>query len=282
MRGAKPVLKWAGGKTQLLRDLLPRVPASYGRYIEPFFGGGALFFALRPENAVIADSNPELINVYRQIAGDVRSVIECLEEYRNTEEMFYTVRSLDWTSLPAPQAAARTIFLNRTCFNGLYRINRKGQFNVPYGKYKNPTLCDREALLTASEALRSADILCSDYAPVLELYAQEGDFIFLDPPYLAVSGSSGFGRYTKKPFGQKEHIALAETVSRLHARGCHVLFTSAVHPLIYELYAPFQMEAVEARRSISRNGGGRTGSDLIISIPPAAETKKEAGAWENL
>lgn len=278
MREAKPVLKWAGGKTQLLSALLPKIPAFCGRYIEPFFGGGALFFALRPENAVIADSNPELINVYRQIARDVGAVIGYLEQYENTEEMFYTVRSQDWTALPAPQAAARTLYLNRTCFNGLYRINRRGQFNVPYGRYKNPTLCDRDALYAAGAALQSADILCSDYAPILELYAQEGDFIFLDPPYLALPESSGFGRYTKKPFGQKEHIALAETVSRLHKRGCHILFTSAVHPLICELYAPFQMETVKARRSISRNSGGRTGSDLIISIPPAAETKKEAGS----
>lgn len=135
---AKPILKWAGGKTQMLGELLPKVPSSYGRYIEPFFGGGALFFALQPENAVIADSNPELINMYRQVADHVDNVISYLEKYQNTSEMFYSVRSLDWETLPKAEAAARTIYLNRTCYNGLYRVNKKGQFNVPYGKYKNP------------------------------------------------------------------------------------------------------------------------------------------------
>ena len=125
---AKPILKWAGGKTQMLGELFPKVPSSYGRYIEPFFGGGALFFALQPENAVIADSNPELINMYRQVADHVDDVISYLEKYQNTSEMFYSVRSLDWETLPKAEAAARTIYLNRTCYNGLYRVNKKGQF----------------------------------------------------------------------------------------------------------------------------------------------------------
>ena len=155
---AKPILKWAGGKTQMLGELFPKVPSSYGRYIEPFFGGGALFFALQPENAVIADSNPELINMYRQVADHVDNVISYLEKYQNTSEMFYSVRSLDWETLPKAEAAARTIYLNRTCYNGLYRVNKKGQFNVPYGKYKNPKICDTEALHAASQALRKADI----------------------------------------------------------------------------------------------------------------------------
>ena len=122
---AKPILKWAGGKTQMLDDLLPKVPSSYGRYIEPFFGGGALFFALRPENAIIADSNPELINMYRQVANNVEDVISYLKKYENTSEMFYQVRSLDWNDLTPAEAAARTVYLNRTCFNGLYRAYRK-------------------------------------------------------------------------------------------------------------------------------------------------------------
>ena len=156
---AKPILKWAGGKTQLLGDLLPKVPASYGRYIEPFFGGGAMFFALQPENAVIADSNPELINMYREVADHVEDVIHCLLRYENTSEMFYSVRSQEWTALPKAEAAARTIYLNRTCFNGLYRVNKQGQFNVPYGKYKNPKICDEDGLRAASAALQKADIL---------------------------------------------------------------------------------------------------------------------------
>ena len=192
---AKPILKWAGGKTQMLNDLLPKVPSSYGRYIEPFFGGGALFFALQPENAIISDSNPELINMYRQVADFPDEVIQCLKQYENTKEMFYNVRSQTWEALPKAEAAARTIFLNRTCFNGLYRVNKKGEFNVPYGKYKNPKICDQDALYVASDALKKAEILCGDYILVLEHYTKEGDFIFLDPPYLPVSEYSDFKRY---------------------------------------------------------------------------------------
>ena len=184
---AKPILKWAGGKTQMLNDLLPKVPSSYGRYIEPFFGGGALFFALRPENAIIADSNPELVNMYRQVANNLDDVIDYLKKYKNTSEMFYQVRALEWTELPPAEAAARTIYLNRTCFNGLYRVNRKGQFNVPYGKYVNPKICDEENLHAVSKALQKAEIVCGDYLLVLEHYAKPGDFIFLDPPYLPIS-----------------------------------------------------------------------------------------------
>lgn len=189
---AKPVLKWAGGKTQMLGDLLPKVPTSYGRYIEPFFGGGAMFFALQPENAIIADSNPELINLYRQIADRVEDVISHLKKYENTSEMFYAVRGQEWTTLAKEEAAARTIFLNRTCFNGLYRVNRQGQFNVPYGKYKNPKICDEEGLRAAAKALQKAEILCGDYSLVLDRYAKPGDFIFLDPPYLPISEYSDF------------------------------------------------------------------------------------------
>ena len=156
---AKPILKWAGGKTQMLKELLPKVPSSYGRYIEPFIGGGAMFFALQPENAIIADSNPELINMYRQVAEHVDEVISYLEKYENTSEMFYAVRSLDWEELPEAEAAARMIYLNKTCYNGLYRVNKKGHFNVPYGKYKKPKICDIESLYAASKSLQNAEIV---------------------------------------------------------------------------------------------------------------------------
>ena len=195
---AKPILKWAGGKTQMLGELLPKVPSSYGRYIEPFFGGGALFFALQPENAVIADSNPELINMYRQVADHVDNVISYLEKYQNTSEMFYSVRSLDWETLPKAEAAARTIYLNRTCYNGLYRVNKKGQFNVPYGKYKNPKICDTEALHAASQALRKADIVCGDYFLVLE-HTQTKKFKSYPTPFSTRKGAAdAFDRLFKK------------------------------------------------------------------------------------
>lgn len=269
---AKPILKWAGGKTQMLGNLLPKVPASYGRYIEPFFGGGAMFFALQPENAVIADSNPELINMYHQIADHVENVIWCLKRYENTSEMFYAVRDQDWTSLSKDEAAARTIFLNRTCFNGLYRVNKQGQFNVPYGKYKNPKICDEVGLKAASAVLKKADILCGDYLQVLEHYAQPGDFIFLDPPYLPISEYSDFKRYTKEQFYEEDHIELAKIVMTLHDRGCYVVLTNSNHPLVHELYAPFTIDVIQTKRHISCNGSTRKGEDVIVTIPPKQRT----------
>lgn len=265
---AKPILKWAGGKTQMLGDLLPKVPASYGRYIEPFFGGGAMFFALQPENAVIADSNPELINMYRQVADNVDEVIQYLKEYTNTSEIFYSVRSLDWKILPKAEAAARTIFLNKTCFNGLYRVNKQGQFNVPYGKYKNPRICDEEGLRAASAVLKKAEILCGDYLLVLEHYAKPGDFVFLDPPYLPISEYSDFKRYTKEQFYEEDHIELAKMILTLHERGCHVILTNSNHPLVHELYAQFTIDVIQTKRHISCNGNTRKGEDVVVTIPP--------------
>lgn len=269
---AKPILKWAGGKTQMLGDLIPKVPTSYGRYIEPFFGGGAMFFALQPENALIADSNPELINMYRQIAEHVDDVIKYLKTYENTSEMFYEIRSLEWTTLPEAEAAARTIFLNKTCFNGLYRVNKQGKFNVPFGKYKNPKFCDEEGLRAASEVLKKAEIICGDYLLVLEHYAKPGDFIFLDPPYLPISEYSDFKRYTKEQFYEEDHIELAKIIMKLHERGCHVILTNSNHPLVHELYAPFTIDVVQTKRHISCKGNTRKGEDVIVTIPPKQHT----------
>jgi DNA adenine methylase len=269
---ARPILKWAGGKTQMLGDLLPKVPNSYGRYIEPFFGGGAMFFALQPESAIIADSNPELINMYQEVANHADNVIQYLKQYENTSEMFYAVRSQEWTTLPKAEAAARTIFLNRTCYNGLYRVNKHGQFNVPYGKYKNPKICDEAGLRAASEALKKADILCGDYLLVLEHHAQPGDFVFLDPPYLPVSEYADFKRYTKEQFYEEDHVELSKVIMALHERGCHVILTNSNHPLVHELYAPFNIDVIQTKRHISCNGSTRKGEDVIVTIPPKQRT----------
>lgn len=264
----KPILKWAGGKTQLLPDLLPKTPASFRTYIEPFFGGGALFFALQPENAVIADSNPEIINVYQQVADSVDEVISYLSQYQNTSEMFYEVRNQDWEKLSKSEAAARTIYLNRTCFNGLYRVNRKGQFNVPYGKYKNPTICDEAGLRAASSLLKRAQIVCGDYKDVLREYAKPGDYVFLDPPYLPVSEYADFKRYTKEQFYEEDHRELAQEIEHLRALGCHTLLTNSNHPLVHELYSNYPIEVLSTKRFISSKGSSRKGEDVIIAIPP--------------
>lgn len=265
---AKPILKWAGGKTQLLKELTEKIPSSYGRYIEPFVGGGALFFALHPENAVIADSNPELINVYRQVAYHTQEVIGYLCRYQNTKEIFYEVRALDWQELSAAEAAARTIFLNKTCYNGLYRVNRKGEFNVPYGNYKSPNYCDEEALYAASAILKGAEIVCGDYLQVLKEYARCGDFVFLDPPYLPVSVYGDFKRYTKEQFYEEDHVELAKEVVRLQEIGCHVILTNSNHPLVHELYGEFTRDVIPTKRYISCNGTKRKGEDVIVTIPP--------------
>lgn len=265
---ARPIMKWAGGKAQMLKDILPRVPEYTGKYIEPFFGGGALFFALQPDRAVIADSNPELINVYIQVANDVESVISKLKTYENTEEMFYAVRALDWETLPASEAAARTLYLNKTCFNGLYRVNRRGQFNTPFGKYKNPTICDEELLRAASKLLRGKDIICGDYLEVLEKYAMPGDFVFLDPPYVPVSEYADFKRYTKEQFYEEDHRNLADEVKRLHRLGCYVILTNSDHPLVHELYKNFNIQVVDTKRAISSKASTRKGKDVIVTAFP--------------
>jgi len=265
----RPVLKWAGGKTQLLGEIIPRIPSRYGRYVEPFFGGGALFFALKPEGAIISDSNPELINLYNAVASDVESVIEYLSGYSNTEDVFYNLRSLDWTILPQAEAAARTIFLNRTCFNGLYRVNRKGQFNVPFGRYKNPRFMDTDTLRNASVLLSSSSIICADYKQVLREYVQAGDFVFLDPPYLPVSEYSDFKRYTKEQFYEEDHIELAQEVERLRTIGCHIILTNSNHPLVHDLYGRYVLDIIQTKRNISSKGTERKGEDIIVTVSPA-------------
>jgi DNA adenine methylase len=266
----RPIMKWAGGggKTQILNDLVERIPRTYGKYIEPFFGGGALFFAIQPQNGVIADSNPELINVYQQIATNVDAVIERLCSYENTVEAYYQARAVDWTTLPNADAAARTIYLNRTCYNGLYRVNRQGQFNVPYGKYKNPRICDVDALRSASMLLRDNKIICGDYLSVLKEYAEEGDFVFLDPPYLPVTTYADFKRYTKEQFYEEDHRELAAEVKRLQERSCHVVLTNSNHPLVHELYGEYSTKIVSTKRYISCHGNSRTGEDVIVTVQP--------------
>ena len=261
----KPILKWAGGKTQLLEHLLPKIPKEYNKYIEPFFGGGALFFALKPNNSIIADSNPELINLYRVIAKDVTSLISELKNLKNEKDFFYDMRKKEFSELSEIEAAARTIFLNKTAFNGLYRVNKKGQFNVPFGYYKNPKILDEDQLLAASKLLKKTKILLGDFKDVLCENAKKGDFIFLDPPYLPVSKFSDFKRYTKEQFHEKDQISLANLVNKLSKKGCHILLTNSNHPLIHELYKDFNIDIYKTKRNINSKSTNRKGEDIIVS-----------------
>ena len=203
---AKPIMKWAGGKTQMLGDIMPKIPQKYGKYIEPFIGGGALFFALSPDKAIIADSNPELINMYRQVADNVEAVISHLKKYKNTKEDFYEVRSLDWLKLKKEEAAARTIYLNKTCFNGLYRVNKRGQFNVPFGKYKAPNFCDEESLFAASDVLKKRNYNMWRLFVSIERICRARRFYLFRSPVLANFRYSDFKRYTKEQFYEEESM----------------------------------------------------------------------------
>ena len=279
---AKPILKWAGGKSQMLKYILPLIPNYSGRYIEPFLGGGAVYFALNPDNAIISDSNPELINMYRQVADNVESVIMYLNKYKNDKELFYAVREQVWENLPKAEAAARMIFLNKTCFNGLYRVNKKGMFNTPFGNYKNPVICDEDRLRNASKILSKATLVCGDYLDVLKSYAKSGDFVFLDPPYVPVGKYGDFKRYTKEQFYDHNQIELADEVKRLVNLGCYVILTNSNHPLCRELYSEFKYEVVPTRRSISSDSKTRCGEDIIvIGEPNVAVISAEKGRIEN-
>lgn len=264
----KPILKWAGGKTQMLDQLLDRIPHKFGKYIEPFFGGGALFFAVNPEQAIISDSNPELINLYNVIADDVESLIEALKLFKNEKDLFYKVRQQDWLALSPVDAAARTIYLNKTCFNGLYRVNRKGQFNVPFGAYSNPRICDESNLMSVSSSLKGKKIICGDYKSILKEYAEPDDFIFLDPPYLPISEYSDFKRYTKEQFYDEDHKELAEEVGRLSEMGCHVVLTNSNHPLVHNLYSCYKLDVYQTKRNISSKSNSRKGEDVIVTATP--------------
>ncbi|MXZ56774.1 MAG: Dam family site-specific DNA-(adenine-N6)-methyltransferase [Gammaproteobacteria bacterium] len=265
---AKPFLKWAGGKTQLLNELLAKAPRKFDRYVEPFLGGGSMFFALRPREAVLSDSNLELINTYRCIVHELDAVLTHLSQFENSKEYFYKIRERRFEELEPAFAAARTIYLNRTCYNGLYRVNKQGHFNVPYGKYKNPDLYPYEVLETASVALQHAQILHSDYKEILTHTTKPGDFVYLDPPYLPVSKYADFKRYTKEQFYEEDHRELAELTSQLQSKGCYVLLTNSNHPLVHELYAPHEIEIVSTRRNISSKSTTRNSEDAIVTIKP--------------
>ena len=262
---AEPILKWAGGKRQLLSELLPLIPEYKGKYIEPFLGGGALFFALSPENAVLADCNKELIALYKTVSRKPELVIETLKKYKNTEEEYYRIRSLDWREMSDVEAAARMIFLNKTGFNGLYRVNREGGFNVPYGKNTKKNFCNEEQIRQAAKVLKKKKLYCSDYKKILKKYAEAGDFIFLDPPYFQVTEKETFLRYTSDRFYEPDQEELAEIVNDLYDMGCDIMITNSNHPRIYELYGRFEIKVVPVRRAVNCKGNGRKGEDTIVT-----------------
>ena len=220
--------------------------------------------ALAKPGCVISDCNPELINMYREVADSCEKVIAHLKHYSNDKDCYYHVRSQKWHDLSPTEAAARTIYLNRTCFNGLYRVNKSGDFNVPFGGYKKPNFCDEENLRKASKLLSQTEISCCDFEKLLLEVAQPGDCVFLDPPYFPVSDYADFKRYTKEQFSEEDQIRVATTASVVASRGCHVLATNANHPKVLSLYDDFSIRVVPTKRNISSKASTRTGEDVII------------------
>lgn len=269
----KPFLKWAGGKTQLLPELRKHIPEQYHRYIEPMMGAGAMFFDLQPQNAILSDSNEELVNAYIIVRDQAEELINRLKRFKNEEKFYYEIRSQDPIGLSPVQRAARLIYLNKTCFNGLYRVNKQGQFNVPFGHRKNPNICDVDNLHAASKALTGVKILHGDYLKTLKKYAQPSDFIFLDPPYHPVSDYADFKRYTKEFFYEEDHISLRDEVDRLVQNGCYVLLTNSNTDFVRKLYDGYSYFIVDTKRNISSNAKTRTGQDLIVlATKPTGKT----------
>jgi DNA adenine methylase len=244
----------------------PFFPKNYRTYFEPFLGGGAVFFHLRPEKAVLSDSNPELVNAFKVVRDNVVGLMRMLDEHlprRTDEAYFYNVRATDPSTLSLVGRAARTVFLNKTCFNGLYRVNSKGDFNAPWGGYSNPTLYDRENLLAVSDALSGKRIVLADYQTACSR-AKIGDFVYLDPPYHPLDETSNFTSYTKEDFGNQEQRKLAETFRRLDKRGALVMLSNSATPLVRSLYEGFRIEALRAKRAINSKGTGRGVIDELL------------------
>jgi DNA adenine methylase len=274
---ARPFIKWAGGKGQLLPELTQRLPGHFGRYHEPFVGGGALFFHLHSagklrRGAALSDYNPELILCYQMIRDDVEALIVALKEHarhRLKPDYFLQVRAWDrqpdFEQRSPIERAARTIFLNRTCYNGLYRLNKKGQFNAPFGYYKNPLICDPDNLRAVSLALRDVELRTDDFGAVAAR-AEPGDLVYFDPPYVPVSATASFTHYTGQTFGPDDQRRLAELFDSLMARGVYVMLSNSYTPLSRELYAAHAVSTsiVWASRKINCDGRKRGDVEELI------------------
>ena len=266
----RPVLKWVGGKGRLLPELLARLPQTFGDYHEPFVGGGALFFALagagRLGQVYLSDANAALIDVYLALRDDVAAVIAALRHHLYDRDHYYRIRALDPQQLSLPERAARVIFLNKTCYNGLYRENRAGQFNVPFGRYANPTICDEPNLRAAAAILRNVDIARRRFDSVLD-YAKEGDFVYFDPPYVPLSPTANFTAYDRAGFGPDDQRQLRDVFAELARRGVGAMLSNSDTPFVRELYARFHIEQVLATRAVNSkaNGRGKVAEVLVLN-----------------
>lgn len=255
-----PIVKWVGGKRQLMFELIKNMPKSYNRYFEPFIGGGALFFELQPEQAYISDMNEELINLYSVVRNNVYELIKNLSKHEVSKEYFLEIRNIDrteqYTELSDVERASRFIYLNRTCFNGMYRVNSQGQFNVPFGYYKNPRIIDENNLLNCSELLKKTEIKCADFSEILTK-VKKGDFVYFDPPYVPLNETSSFTSYTKDGFDIDMQFKLRDVCDELATMGVKFMLSNSDTKLVNELYANYEIKKVFASRQINANADGR-------------------------
>jgi DNA adenine methylase len=258
----KPFLKWAGGKTQLADALLARTPPAFSSYHEPFVGSGALFFRLYREgkirHAVLSDINPELIDTYLAIRDQPEAVINLLKEFPYEESFYYQLRDRDPWALSLTERAARMIYLNKTGYNGLYRVNRQGRFNVPFGRYKSPRYADPDNLLAVSHALQGVEIYCAPFESVLTR-AQAGDWVYFDPPYMPISETSHFTAYYADGFALEDQTRLRDACLRLTEMGVYVMVSNSDSPTIRDLYGRpcFAVDTVFANRAINSKSARR-------------------------
>ena len=260
MRNARPFVKWAGGKGQLIEQIKGYIPQEFKTYYEPFVGGGALFFYLwneeRLKKAVIADNNSDLINIYQVIKEKPQELIDELKKskYKNEKEAYYKIR--EWEPRKHVLRAARMLYLNKTCFNGLYRVNSKGKFNVPFGKYKNPRFLNEDNIWEVHNALKKTKICLCDFAEAVR-DAKRGDFVYFDPPYYPLSATANFTSYTKNSFNDDDQKRLAETFRHLAKEGVYVMLSNSYTNFIEKLYKDFNLKIVYARRAINSDADGR-------------------------
>jgi len=259
-----PFLKWVGGKRQLISSIVEQLPKDIHkrRYFEPFIGGGAVFFHLQPKNAVINDFNRELINVYNVIKDSLDGLIADLKTHKNTSEYFYRIRELDRTEkfkeLSEIQRASRIIYLNKTCYNGLYRVNNAGEFNAPFGRYKKPNIVNEPVLKAVNDFLNTNQIKISntDYANILN-EVNEKSFVYIDPPYYPISESSNFTGYIQGGWNINDQIRLREFCDRLNEKGVKFLQSNSFHSLIKTQYTNYQISVVQAKRVVNSQGADR-------------------------
>lgn len=276
---ATPFVKWVGGKRKLTDRLRALAPAKFERYVEPFLGGGALFFALRSEGyngpALLCDVNMELVITYRAVRDFPTALVRVLRQHVNTEEAYYKVRAQSPDALDTVERAARFIYLNKTCFNGVYRVNKSGRFNVPFGRQANPTICDEPAIYAASSALYNATLECRSFASLADEIGA-GDFAYCDPPYVPVSSTAKFVDYTVDGFTLEDQRLLAEHVWTWAGRGASVLLSNADVPLVRELYSGLQIEEVQMARAINSKGTGRGKVGEVVVVAGPARSKRVA------